>query len=96
LAKSYFGDTHIIPGQKTLPHGQSTWLTVPQEVGSYRVFTNQCKVSVPSTFTLVYESGFLTFKAAHPFTGGEKYPRELIKSCPTGPNIQLAGAQPVF
>ena len=67
LAKSYFGDTHIIPGQKTLPHGQSTWLTVPQEVGSYRVFTNQCKVSVPSTFALVYESGFLTFKAASPF-----------------------------
>ena len=46
---------------------KSTWLTVPQEVGSYRVFTNQCKVSVPSTFALVYESGFLTFKAASPF-----------------------------
>ena len=95
-AKSYFGDTHIITGQKTLPHGQSTWLTVPQEVGSYRVFTNQCKVSVPSTFTLVYESGFLTFKAASPFYRRWNISTELFKFCPTGPNIQLAGAQPVF
>ena len=35
------------------PHGQNTWHS-PQKVGEYKAYINQYKVSVPSTFTLVY------------------------------------------
>ena len=36
-----------------LPHGQNIWHS-PQKVGQYMAHINQYKVTVPSTFTLVY------------------------------------------